>query len=257
MHHCSCIHILKGETSLHLACNIHKGQLHYPTEDIDIMKLLLGHGGSHCILRMSKATKETVFHFVCTNGNAEVLTAMLRQIDAGQAQIGVNLQSAIGWSPLCAASAHGHVRCVETLLENNGRVDVFDHEGKSSLHLASEYGSEEVCRVLLNAKAFINSKTKAGWTALHFAAQRGHQALVEYFVTKSGATVDATTMKKQTPLHLAATSGKLEACRALVELGASLDAVDDNSQRAIHLAAQANQVWLQFYRTVCPFVPFS
>ena len=141
---------------MHLVCNIHKGQLHYPTEDIDIMKLLLDRGGSKCILRMTKSTKETVFHYVCSNGNTEVLAVILGQIDAGQSQIGVNLQSAIGWSPLCAASAHGHVRCVETILENNGRVDVFDHEGKSSLHLASEFGSDEVCRVLLNAKAFIN-----------------------------------------------------------------------------------------------------
>jgi len=29
-------------------------------------------------------------------------------------------------------------------LENNGRVDVFDHEGKSALHLAAEKGSIEV-----------------------------------------------------------------------------------------------------------------
>ena len=108
--------------------------------------------------------------------------------------------------------------------------------------MASEFGSEEVCRVLLNAKAFINSKTKAGWTALHFAAQRGHTKLVEYFVNKMGATIDSTTMKKQTPLHLAATHGRVQACQILVDLGASLDAADDNSQRAIHLAALANQV---------------
>lgn len=57
-----------------------------------------------------------------------------------------------------------------------------------------------------------------------------------------GATIDSTTMKKQTPLHLAATYGRVPACQILVDLGASLDAADDNSQRAIHLAALANQV---------------
>ena len=107
-----------------------------------------------------------------------------------------------------------------------------------------------MCRVLLNAKAFINSKTKAGWTALHFAAQRGHTKLVEYFVAKMGATIDSTTMKKQTPLHLAATHGRVDACQALVELGASLDSADDNSQRAIHLAALANQVSLSFFQSL-------
>ena len=131
--------------------------------------------------------------------------------------------------------------------------------------MAAEFGSEEVCRVLLNAKAFINSKTKAGWTALHFAAQRGHTKLVEYFVAKMGATIDSTTMKKQTPLHLAATHGRVDACQALVELGASLDSADDNSQRAIHLAALANQVSFSFsfffnlcksYRSMMKFLSF-
>ncbi len=39
-------------------------------------------------------------------------------------------------------------------------MDVFDHEGKSALHLAAEKGSIEVCEALLARNAFINSKTK-------------------------------------------------------------------------------------------------
>ena len=50
---------------------------------------------------------------------------------------------------------------LQIFLENNGRVDVFDHEGKSALHLAAENGSIEVCEALLTRNAFINSKTKA------------------------------------------------------------------------------------------------
>ena len=89
---------------------------------------------------------------------------------------------------------------------------MLDHEGKSALHLASEYGSEEICKALIEASAFVNSKTKAGFTALHFIAQRGHSHLVDLFVKKHGATLDANTMKKQTPLHLASTHGKIEVC---------------------------------------------
>ena len=54
-------------------------------------------------------------------------------------------------------------------MENNGRVDVFDHEGRSALHLAADNGSIEVCEALLNKNAFINSKAKTGWTSFHFA----------------------------------------------------------------------------------------
>ena len=30
----------------------------------------------------------------------------------------------------------------------------------------------QVCKLLLNKNAFVNSKTKLGWTALHFAANK-------------------------------------------------------------------------------------
>ena len=90
------------------------------------------------------------------------------------------------------------------------RVDVFDNDGRSALHLAAECGSMEVnlfflilcfskqfktfpmhcnygkvfklssnnsepfqvCKLLLDKNAFVNSKTKLGWTALHFAASK-------------------------------------------------------------------------------------
>ena len=47
--------------------------------------------------------------------------------------------------------------------------------------------------------------------------------------------------KKQTPLHLAASSGQESVCALLLELGASLDSTDDYGQKPIHLAAQSNK----------------
>jgi ankyrin repeat protein len=202
----------QGETPLHLACNINKGQLHFPKEDVQIVEILLQKGGGESVQKMTSSTRESPLHYVASNGNIDVLDKILQHLDGGQVQLAVNTQSAIGWSPLCAASANGHLKCVALMLTNHGRVDVFDHEGKSSLHLAAENGSENVCKELLEANAFVNSKTKSGWTALHFAAQKGHADLADYLVRKKAATLDATTMKKQTPLHLAATSGKIEVC---------------------------------------------
>ena len=54
------------------------------------------------------------------------------------------------------------------------------------------------------------SKTKSGWTSLHFAAKNGHDGLVDYLIRKKSAVVDSMTMKKQTPLHFAATNGQVQ-----------------------------------------------
>ena len=79
-------------------------------------------------------------------------------------------------------------------MDNNARVDVFNQEGKSSLHLASESGSQQVAEELLERKAYVNSKTKTGWTSLHFASMKGFTTLVEGLIRKYKATVDSLTM---------------------------------------------------------------
>ena len=55
-----------------------------------------------------------------------------------------------------------------------------------------------------------HSKTKAGWTPLHFAAKNGYDNLLDYLIRKKSAVVDSMTMKKQTPLHFAATNGQVQ-----------------------------------------------
>ena len=150
----------------------------------------------------------------------------------------MNKQNNMGWSPLLGAASRGHSECVEMLLQCNARVDVFDYEGRSALHLAADCGSMEVCKFLLEKNAFVNSKNKAGLTALHFAAAKGYTELVDFLVTKSGAAIESLTIKKQTPLHLAAAAGQLSTCKTLIDLDAMVDWDDDLQQKPIHLAAQ-------------------
>ena len=96
----------------------------------------------------------------------------------------------------------------------------------------------EVCKSLLEKNAFVNSKNKLGLTALHFAAAKGFTELVNFLITKSGAGIESLTIKKQTPLHLAASSGQLDTCQKLIDLDAMVDWDDDLQQKPIHLAAQ-------------------
>ena len=119
-----------------------------------------------------------------------------------------------------AASSKGHQEVVELLLKCNTRIDVFDKEGRAALHLAAESGSME------------------GLTSLHFAANKGFTDLVDYLVNKHGATIESLTIKKQTPMHLAASSGKMETVQKLIDLEAMADFNDELDQKPIHLAAQ-------------------
>lgn len=102
---------------------------------------------------------------------------MLARMSQTEIQKALNRQNAVGWTPLLIACHHGHMKLVSTLLANHARVDVFDNEGRSALHLAADRGFMDVSDALLSHKAFINSKSRVGRTALHLAAMNGYAQL--------------------------------------------------------------------------------
>ncbi|XP_011705430.1 PREDICTED: receptor-interacting serine/threonine-protein kinase 4-like, partial [Wasmannia auropunctata] len=165
---------------------------------------------------------------------------MISRMSATEMQKALNQQNAVSWTPLLITANRGHMQMVTTILANHGQVDVFDLEGRSALHLAAEHGYLQVCDALLANNAFINSKSYVGNTALHLAAMNGYTHLVQFLVQDHRAAIDVLTLRKQTPLHLAAGAGQLKVCKLLLELGASIDATDDQGQKPIHAAVMNN-----------------
>ncbi|XP_071807493.1 uncharacterized protein [Asterias amurensis] len=226
----------EGETPLHYAAEITKEMIHYPTEDTDIMDLLLQYDAD--INLVTKLTQESSLHYCARAGNIDIMIKMINHLGPNRTQLAVNRQSKNGWSPLLVASEEGHVKIVKLLLQSNARVDVFDEHGKAALHLASENGHKEVADILLWHKAFVNAKSKLGITPLHLAAQNGHNDLIKLLVSTHSATIDALSLAKKTPLHQAAQNGQLEVCETMLQLKADSNATDMHGQTPLHLAAK-------------------
>ena len=72
---------------MHLGCKIHKGQLHYTREDVDILELLLEHGGSDSVLKLAGEAKETAVHNVAQTGNVDIMSTLLGKLDRGKVQV--------------------------------------------------------------------------------------------------------------------------------------------------------------------------
>lgn len=92
-----------------------------------------------------------MFHYIALVGNNDVLIEMLAHMKPTEIQKALNRQNTIGWTPLLIACHQGHTEMVNTLLANHARVDVFDNEGRSALHLAAEQGYLQVCVVILTS----------------------------------------------------------------------------------------------------------
>jgi hypothetical protein len=112
--------------------------------------------------------------------------------------------------------------------------DAFQAALVAAVHRFAEDGELDHLRAVLNkyprlvnAKQTSRTGRKPSWTddytALHRAAERGHEEVVGFLI-KKGADVNATANFGWTPLHVAAQRGALSAVKRLVKAGAKVDA---------------------------------
>jgi hypothetical protein len=95
-----------------------------------------------------------------------------------------------------------------------------DNDGWTALHWAAEEGHEAVTRLLVNRGAEVNAEGNYGDMALHWAAVRGHEGVVRLLVER-GANVNAKVSDGWTALHWAAKGGHEGVVRPLELAGAS------------------------------------
>ncbi len=75
------------------------------------------------------------------------------------------------------------------------------------LHLAAYEGHKDITALLIEHGATVDARAKAGWTALHFAANGNHKEIITLLLIERGADVNAAVPEfLDTPLHEAASS---------------------------------------------------
>ena len=89
---------------------------------------------------------------------------------------------------LHSAAGIGDVERCKELLDEGEDVDIFDGNGETPLTYSAYYGHLEATRLLVERGANVNSKglKTRTWTALQFARQANHTAIVEYLLSVGG-----------------------------------------------------------------------
>ncbi len=164
--------------------------LHYAASDgrgADIVRALLMHG-AHPNPRTAKDSREYIY-------------------------AGVSLKGA---TPLFLAASLGNVGTVRALVAGGADPFIATDNGTAPLHVAAWGGSPyardwtedekknllEVTTLLVGLGADVNSAGEHGWTALHGAAYKGVDGVVQFLV-EHGAHVDVFDEYGQTPLSIA------------------------------------------------------
>ena len=184
-------------------------------------------------------------------GHIEVCKLLL---ETGKANI--EETTLFGNTALNVAADDGHASTVALLLSKGARVDTRDKNGVTPLLSAAERGHTEVCELLLdNGSDLEESEPRAQWTALHIAAGRGPESLLQLLLSpKYNPNLNITDRTESTPLHFASQMGHLAFVKKLLQAGADPLLPDHQGFLPIHSAARNNHdevVWTLIKKGRC------
>lgn len=148
----------------------------------------------------------------------------------------------LGRSAFYLAISCGNVPMVQEMLKYIDDVNIVNSDEQSPLFLASMIGLIDISTLLLEHGARSSFYDTPGEsTALHVAAARGHQGVIQA-ILRSGQPVDPRDSDDLTPLHLAIESRPYTDHRAymcavsFLEAGADPNAYNEKSSYAVHMA---------------------
>jgi ankyrin repeat protein len=149
-----------------------------------------------------------------------------------------NTRDPNGQVALILALQGENVAVAEALMARpDTQVGLVNNVGESALMMAALKGQLDWCVRLLARGAPLN---KTGWTPLHYAATGPEPKIVQLFLER-GATVDAMSPTRNTPLMMAARYGKEDSVKLLLAHGADLTLINDRNLNAADIARSAGR----------------
>src|SRR6202042_1226631 len=164
--------------------------------DVDAANLLIGAGAQ---ANIANDFGMTPLSEACTNASAVMVRLLLKS--------GANPNTAIatGVTPLMTCAKSGNVDAVKRLLEYGAAIDAKEpDQHQTALMWAAAEHQLNVAQALVDAHADLNARSKAGFTAIHFAARQGDQEMVQLLLT-AGVNVNILSQAEAAPIKAEAT----------------------------------------------------
>jgi ankyrin repeat protein len=104
------------------------------------------------------------------------------------------------------------------------------------LLLAAEFQRVDILQVLLDASADVNSADANKWTALAWAVEKRHDAVVEVLLEIPGISVDSRDATGRTPLIMAASLGEINILSQLLRSNPTINLEDEQKWTSLSWA---------------------
>ena len=194
-----------------------------------------------------------------SGGGAGALEKLRTVENSVEASAGVEVNGAVRETPSLFALATGAAPALREALADTD-PDPTDAYGQTPLMYAARAGNVDAVQAFLDAGAFADARSGAGWTALMYAARDNPDARIAEAIFEAGGDPSLRNDEGKTPLDLALSSGNqafvywlnerlfraaeaapADTLRTLLEAGAVVDGRDAYGQTPLMYAVHKNR----------------
>ncbi|XP_040860308.1 histone-lysine N-methyltransferase EHMT1 isoform X4 [Ochotona curzoniae] len=140
-------------------------------------------------------------------------------------------------SPLHAAAEAGHVDICHMLVQAGANIDTCSEDQRTPLMEAAENNHLDAVKYLIQAGALVEPKDAEGSTCLHLAAKKGHYDVVQYLLSNGQMDVNCQDDGGWTPMIWATEYKHVDLVKLLLAKGSDINIRDNEENICLHWAA--------------------
>ncbi|XP_026178406.1 ankyrin repeat and death domain-containing protein 1B [Mastacembelus armatus] len=201
--------------------------------DVETMKTL----GKGLNANAKNVHNRTALHYAVAGKNKEAVQLLL------QRRVKVEQKDKYGVAPIHLAAWFGSLEILKLLVQAGAENKVENEEGLNIIHCAAINNHTEIVEYIINDLQMkeLDKEDQSGHRSFALAAEHGCVEMLEMLMEPYKMATMKPNKRGETPLHLAARNGHLDAVQLLLQSFDTRDEVNMDGETALYQAADNGQ----------------